>query len=110
MMKSVYTYIEKWELPYYLQKYDVIDYQSISTSGSNITIQFREKQELINDPTGQSHSSILDDISTYKLVEELKIRSGVDAMTLGEDVDFEISYGQKTISDVGSAIILVVKD
>ena len=110
MMKSVYTYIEKWELPYYLQKYDVIDYQVLSTGGDRITIQFREKQELINDPMGQSNSSMLKDIPTYELVEELKIRSGVDTMVLGEDVDFEISYGQKTISDVGSATILVVKD
>ena len=103
MRNKYYEDIDVSDLSMYLKEFEVIAARVILPYCGRIRIEYMDKQERVDDTT-------LNDISTYKLVEELKIRSGVDTMVFGEDVDFEISYGQKTISDVGSATILVVKD
>ena len=103
MRNKYYENIDISDLLKYLKEFDVITVRVILPYCGRVRIEYMDKQEIVDD-------TMLSDISTYKLVEELKIRSGVDTMVLGDDVDFEISYGQKTISDVGSATILVVKD
>lgn len=52
----------------------------------------------------------MDKISTSELVEELKKRDGVSAITADPNEEYSVSTSQHGFRDTGPAVILVVTD